>query len=134
MKVAGCRKEVLRNVPHCLTANCSPRNSLGSLVRSGTSSTARQGWRTQSSGSIWPGYQVGRPFIQNEARMAHTELRINKARLSGGKATHQKETRMAHTELRINIARIPGRKATHVNSGGQDGPQRAQDQHGQDIR
>ena len=49
-------------------------------------------------------------MIQNEARMAHTELRINKARLSGGKATHQKETRMANTELRINIARRPGRK------------------------
>ncbi len=73
--------------------------------RKATHPQVRPGWPTQGSGLTWPGYQVGRLLIHSEARMAHTELRINMARISGRKATLQ-----------------------------QNGPQRSEDQHGQDIR
>jgi hypothetical protein len=47
------------------------------------------GWPTQSSGSTWPGYQVGRPLIYSKTRISHADIRISIARISGGKATHK---------------------------------------------
>jgi hypothetical protein len=111
-------QDVENKFSHCLTTNCSPRNSLGSLGRSGTSSTARQGWPTQSSGSTWPGYQVGRPLIHSEARMAH---KISGSTFQGykvGRPLIHSEARIAHTKLRINMVRILIRKEGHSPTAG----------------